>query len=165
MKANSEWYRWNDPVWNLVLYQGNNSQDLITNLFRLRRAWQECYTNFFILLTSKVCGFEIRIAESPRSAHASLPKSNFRWGCCTTVQPNKLRFYIIGHEIGLDICIYSCSWHPMWERVSWVLIQTKLQGSLLTFIVGFHLHLLVIPFIYQFYSRKVALVCSSFVND
>ena len=101
MKANSEWYRWNDPVWNLVLYQGNNSQDLITNLFRLRRAWQECYTNFFILLTSKVCGFEIRIAESPRSAHASLPKSNFRWGCCTTVQPNKLRFYIIGHEIGL----------------------------------------------------------------
>ena len=30
---------------------------------------------------------------------------------------------------------------------------------------GFHLHLLVFPFIYQFNSRIVALVCSLFAND
>ena len=30
---------------------------------------------------------------------------------------------------------------------------------------GFHLHLLVFPFIYQFHSRIEALVSSSFAND
>ena len=30
---------------------------------------------------------------------------------------------------------------------------------------GFHLHLLVFPFVYQSNSRIVALVCSSFAND
>jgi hypothetical protein len=30
---------------------------------------------------------------------------------------------------------------------------------------GFHLHLLVFPFIYQFNTRIVALVCSSFANE
>ena len=30
---------------------------------------------------------------------------------------------------------------------------------------GFHLHLLVLPFVYQFHSRIEALVCSSFEND
>ena len=29
---------------------------------------------------------------------------------------------------------------------------------------GFHLHLLVFPFVYQFNSRIVAVVCSSFAN-
>ena len=30
---------------------------------------------------------------------------------------------------------------------------------------GFHLHLLVFPFVYQFHFRMEALVCSSFTND
>ena len=32
-------------------------------------------------------------------------------------------------------------------------------------IVGFHLHLLVFPFVYQFNSKIVAVVYSSFAND
>ena len=30
---------------------------------------------------------------------------------------------------------------------------------------GFHLHLLVFPFVSQFHSRIEAVVCSSFAND
>ena len=39
------------------------------------------------------------------------------------------------------------------------------KGRTKTEVGGFHLYLLVFPFIYQFYSRIEALVSSSFAND
>ena len=44
------------------------------------------------------------------------------------------------------------------KQANWILVSDMYCG-------GFHLHLLVFPFIYQFNSRIVALVCSSFANN
>ena len=49
------------------------------------------------------------------------------------------------------------------ELVKWLL--ETLTDSVEINLGGFHLHLLVFPFIYQFESRIEALVCSSFAND
>ena len=46
---------------------------------------------------------------------------------------------------------------PIFKKESW-----KFQGLVLG---GFHLYLLVFPFVYQFYSIIEALVSSSFAND
>ena len=42
---------------------------------------------------------------------------------------------------------------------------TSISGHPFIYLGGFHLHLLVFPFVYQFNSRIEVLVHSSFVND
>ena len=53
---------------------------------------------------------------------------------------------------------------PLWNVLASFFVQ-PLFSVLIFHIGGFHLYLLVFPFLYQFYSRIEALVSSSFAND
>ena len=60
------------------------------------------------------------------------------------------------YEIGFQVSAF-----PFRSSFLWFLSQKVID----LFYGGFHLHLLVFPFIYQFNYRIEALVCSSFAND
>ena len=61
-----------------------------------------------------------------------------------------------------DLRLISDQWPKLHLGLDALSNQKILNG---VYYGGFHLHLLVFPFVYQFNSRLEALVCSSFAND